>query len=767
MSREIRISVRPLVEYAFRSGSIDAALQVKNTALLDGVKTHQRVQGQYGVNDRKEVPLECTVEYKDFTFQIEGRCDGLLKDEEGKVTIDEIKSSQRGVGQINAEGNEVHWAQAKLYGFMYAKDHRLEDIAVQVTYADVDSDEIKSAKKVFTLTELEMFLYKVLDEYIKFASVKAAYEEVRQASVKQLNFPFAEYREGQRKLAASVYQTILDKKKLYVKAPTGIGKTISTVFPAVKAIGEGKISKVVYVTAKTITRTVAEETFDLLREKGLRMKTCTITAKDKVCFKEETICQPDYCEFADGYYDRINGAILDIFENEDKYDRETIERYARKHTVCPFEFSLDLSMVADGIICDYNYIFDPRVALRRLSDSNRKNYTLLVDEAHNLVDRARSMYSASLNKSDFLSVKRLFTGKDKGISTVAGEINSYLLKLKKEEIPDERYTTRQTKPAELEELLEGFLEACEAWLLENRGSDLYEDLLEVYFNANNYMKICRLYDDHFITYLEQFKSEVIVKILCLNPSRLLKEYTKNYRGSVFFSATLIPGHYYKDMLGGTEDDYTLALTSPFDKDNLDVSIAGISVRYKDRERTSGKIADLIYKTVAEQGRKGNSLVFFPSYQYMNLIFEEFTEKYPDVPVLVQEGSMNEEERERFLQEFKSGNEGVLAGFAVLGGIFSEGIDLKGDRLGGVVIIGTGLPQFNTEQEIMKEYFQTAGKNGYDYAYVYPGISKVLQAGGRLIRTETDTGTLLLIDDRFLTPKYQQLLPAEWRNFRLR
>jgi DNA excision repair protein ERCC-2 len=767
--KEIRISVRNLVEYVFSSGSIDtASLQMKNTALTDGVKTHQRVQSQYEASDKKEVPLTTSISYKDFTFLLEGRCDGLLL-RDGETTIDEIKSSGKGVAHMEEDGREVHWAQAKLYGYMYARDHELNEINVQVTYANVHTEELKVFKKHFTLDELEKFTFEVLEGYLPFAIMKTDLKKEKEHAIRNLTFPFDSYRNGQRDLAVATYKTILDDKRLFVKAPTGIGKTISTIFPTIKAIGEEKVNKLIYVTAKTITRTVAEDTFRLLREKGLRMKVCTLTAKEKVCFKEEAICEKEYCEFANGYYDRINEAILDIFEQEDQLDRATIEKYARKHTVCPFEFSLDVALLADGVICDYNYVFDPRVSLKRLAGDNKKSYTLLVDEAHNLVDRARAMYSASVEKSSFLNLKRIFSKVDARIAEVATKLNSFLLELKKEKLT-ETYTTQKEKIDELTVLLEQFLEVCEEWFSKNGKTVGQEELLEVYFQANTYVKIAKLYDDNFLTYLERNKSEVMVKILCMNPANLLRQSTKHYRGAVFFSATLIPGMYYKEMLGGGEEDYTMALASPFNPDNLDMSIVNLSTRYKDRDRTAQGIVDVISKKSEECG--GNMLIFFPSYQYMTLIYEMYIEQFPEKKTIVQASSMNERQREEFLNEFQEdlngdgelSSEGTLVGFAVLGGIFSEGIDLKGDRLKGVIVVGVGLPQFNTEQEIRKEYFQETGKNGYDYAYVYPGISKVLQAGGRLIRTETDRGMLVLIDDRFLTPKYQRLLPDEWKRY---
>lgn len=758
---EIRLSVRTLVEYVLSSGSIDMSHQIKNTALSDGVKTHQRVQSSYTGESQKEVFLSTSIELDGFLFVIEGRCDGLLRDEDG-VTIDEIKSSQRGVENLDPENNQVHWAQGKFYGYMYGKQEGLDTINVQLTYADVHTDAMKTSKKTFSINELEDFVYSMLGGYLPFARATKTFDQEKLGSIQQLTFPFKAYRSGQRYMAKAVYKTILDDKKLFVKAPTGIGKTVSTIFPTVKAIGENKINKLIYLTAKTITRTVAEDTFQLLREKGLRMKVCTITAKDKICFKEETRCEKQYCEFADGYYDRINDAVLDIYEQEDTLNRETIEKYARMHTVCPFEFSLDLAMLADGVICDYNYVFDPRVALKRFAVDNKKHYALLVDEAHNLVDRARSMHSASVRKSIFLSITRLFPKKAAGVPEKATGINRFMLELKKKKLAHEVYTTEKEMEEGLSELLKEFAEACEEWLPASRGHEAYEQVLEAYFEVNHYLKIAKLYDEHFITYIERIKSDVSVRLMCLNPAKLLSQGVKHYRGTVFFSATLIPGSYYKEILGGDEDDYAIGLPSPFKREHLYISIANLSTRYKDREKTSSKIIELIKKKY--DSGQGNMIVFFPSYQYMELIYGQFMEDFPETNVATQGNTMTESEREAFLEKFQETASHGLLGFAVLGGIFSEGIDLKGSRLGSVIVIGVGLPQFNTEQEIIKDYFIRLGKNGYDYAYVYPGISKVLQAGGRLIRTETDTGQLTLIDDRFLTKKYQQLLPEEWREF---
>lgn len=760
MSNFIKISVRALVEFVLRSGSIDATFK-GSSALLEGIKAHQKVQKKQDETYQKEVQLKTVIDYKSYCFNIEGRCDGIIEADE--ITIDEIKSTSKGLEHIEENHNPVHWAQAKLYGYMYGKENNLEQLYIQLTYVDIDTEEEKIFKKRFTLCELETFIYDLLDGYIEFASLKVELLNKRNHSIKQLEFPFEKYRKGQRELAVAVYRSILDEKRLFAKAPTGIGKTISTIFPAVKALGEGEIDKLIYLTAKTITRTVAEETFSILRENGLNVKVITITAKEKICFKDEVNCSKDYCEYAHGYFDRLNGAMIDVLKNEDQLDRLIIETYAIKHRICPFEFSLDLALLVDCIICDYNYVFDPRASLKRFTDENKKNNVVLIDEAHNLVDRARDMFSGNLFKSAFLEVKRVFKAKDKDIYKALNKLNSFMLKLKKEcnEAP---YIINKDKPKEISLLLNHFVFAAEKWLTRNAQKEGYNELLDLYFTCNSFVKILQLYDERFITYVEKDNNEVILKVFCLDPSFLLHEITKNYKASVFFSATLMPLPYFKEVLGGDNDDYTMVLKTPFNRDHLKIYISDLSTRYKEREATSQYLVDKISKLVNENC--GNYLVFFPSYKYMNQIHEMFIDENVNMNTIIQSTDMLEEDREAFLAEFKENNTDTLVGFAVLGGIFSEGVDLKGDRLNGVIVVGVGLPQICLERDIIKQYYNSIDKNGYDYAYRYPGMNKVLQAGGRLIRTENDRGILMLIDDRFLYKKYQEMFPEEWKHFRV-
>lgn len=757
MPELIKVSVRPLVEYAYRSGSIDARFRTATT-MTEGTRLHQYIQKTYGEEDQKEVPLEVEYHHHDFIFHIEGRCDGLLFKDKSYV-IDEIKSTSLPLDELTEKSNLVYWAQAKCYAYMAALKYELDTINVQLTYIQSETKEISRYSKSYSLEQLTQFIDEVVDIYIPFARWKADHVEKLTESSKNLTFPFDSYRAGQRKFAASVYKTIQDEATLFATAPTGIGKTISTLFPTIKAMGEGYGKKIFYLTAKTITRETAQEAFKMMEENDLHMSSITITARDKICFKEKTICQKDYCEYAEGYYDRINEGLLDLLQNETRITRSVLEEYAHKHRLCPFELSLDAAYIADAVICDYNYIFDPRVSLKRLIEEQKKQTTVLVDEAHNLVDRAREMYSSELQKSSFLNLKRSYQSRNREIADAASAINKAFLELKKS-MPDD-YAVSNEVDEELLVYLDTFISASERELL-LQGND--EELLEAYFLSQNFIRIAKLYDHRFFTLVETGKSEVTMKLYCFDPSDQLTKMRKGFRASIFFSATFSPLSYYQNMLGWNEDDYTVSIPSPFPVESTSVYVAPLSTKYRDRERTLMPLVDMLQALVNR--RKGNYLFFFPSYGYMEQVYDEFMAREVDTNTILQSQSMSEGEREEFLQNFSSGRSKSLAGFAVLGGIFSEGIDLKGDRLTGVVVVGVGLPNFDIERKLMKEHFDANGRNGFDYTYVYPGMNRVQQAGGRLIRTEKDKGVLILVDSRYLESRYRKLLPSQWRDYKI-
>ncbi|SNX54845.1 ATP-dependent DNA helicase [Thermoanaerobacterium sp. RBIITD] len=755
--QNIKISVRDLVEFIMRCGDLNNEFVGRsNNRALEGSKIHRKIQRSQAENYQKEVTLKHNVEYSEFILTIEGRADGIYNDND-MITVDEIKTTTASLDDIDVNYNPLHLAQAKCYAYIYGMQNDLVNINVQLTYYNIDTDEIRYLKNTFSIEELKKFFDDLVRKYYDWAKLSYDWIIERNDSIKKMDFPYKDYRKGQRELAVAVYRTVERGKKLFVQAPTGIGKTISTIFPAVKAMGEELTSKIFYLTAKTITRTVAEDAFNRMKDNGLKFKTLVLTAKEKICFIEKPNCSPETCEYAEGHFDRVNDAIMDILKHEHNYSKEIIEKYAKKHRVCPFEFSLDLSLWADAVICDYNHVFDPNVSLKRFFQENN-DFTLLIDEAHNLVDRSREMFSAEINKKQFLDAKKLIKDKGPKIKKVLNNINKIFLKLKKL-CGDNNYYIIKDGESELFGYLRQLVNLLEEYLLKKVKIDEYENILDLYFDVLKYLKISDLYDDTYTTYVEMIGYDVKIKLFCLDPSKLLFDIMKKCKSSIFFSATMLPLKYYRSILGGNDDDYMMYLYSPFDVNNREILIAdNVSTKYKDREKTYQTIVDYIDLTV--NGRIGNYMVFFPSYEYMNKVYKIFRQKYPEKSIYIQESGMSDEERYDFLNLFQENNDGLI-GFCVLGGVFSEGIDLKHNRLIGAIIVGVGLPQICLERNLIRDYFDRKYGLGYEFAYMYPGMNKVMQAAGRVIRTETDKGVILLIDERYSHRNYVKLFPKEW------
>lgn len=767
MKPAVTLSVRALVEYVFRSGSIVPGFH-GTSSMAEGTRIHQKIQQQYKEGDRKEVYLKTEIPYGNLLYIIDGRCDGLLVSEDGLYTVEEIKSTSGMLDGLE-EGQEVHWAQALMYAYIVSLEQELSTIQVKLTYVHRGSDEQKSLYRTLSLEELSTFATETITKYAPYAEMMLRHNQEMEQTLRQLSFPFASYRKGQRHLAGAVYKSIVEKVSLFAQAPTGIGKTMSTLFPVLKAMGEGQAKGLFYLTAKTVTRIAAQEAFALLMKQGLQLHVITLTAKEKACFREEGICGKDSCPYAEGYYDRINEAVMDMLKHETLMTKEIIADYAHKHMVCPFEFSLDVAYACDAVICDYNYIYDPRISLKRLTEERKRETVLLVDEAHNLVDRGREMFSASLEKAPFLELQRQFKETNRSLSTAAKAVNAFFIALRKScnEEGQGRWTTF---PEELPALLEGFSIEAEQELIHPSSSIVQVDtpeenvLLDTYFSVQGMLRTFKTYDERYITYAEVRRGDVYLKLFNLDPSYLLRQMSKSFRSQILFSATLSPLSYYRDMIGAVEEDYSLTVPSPFEKEQWRVTVLPVSTRYHDREASLIPLTTALSQMIA---KKGNYLVFFPSYLYLQNVYQSFTEHYPEIRTLIQDTGMSEQARESFLASFRSDNEETLLGFAVLGGIFSEGVDLPGDRLNGVMVVGVGLPQLGLERNLLRQYFNHRGKNGFDYAYVYPGMCKVLQAGGRLIRSETDTGVIVLADDRFLQNPYHHLLPEEWRDYLIR
>ena len=853
----IRISVRSLVEFVLRHGDIDKRHQISpDDAMQEGSRIHRMIQRRMGAEYEAEVPLKISFEEQGYTLILEGRADGIIHHED-KVIIDEIKGTYRDPAKWK-EPQPLHLAQAKCYAYIYGLQQKLSEVQIRITYCHIPTEELRYFIQDYSGDELEEWFEDLLASYRKWADYSWQWKRIRQESIQGLEFPFP-YRDGQKELVSGVYRTIYHKKKLFLEAPTGVGKTISTVYPAVQAMGQGMADKLFYLTAKTITGTVAEDTLELLRGQGLRMKSVTLTAKEKICFMEETECIPEYCPYAKGHYDRVNEAIYDLLTSKESFSREQIEIYAEKHRVCPFEMCLDMSLFADTVICDYNYLFDPHVYLKRFfSEGSQGNYIFLIDEAHNLLERGREMYSAVLFKEQFpelrKKLKQTILSEMSGYrkkSDISGQMtldmtfettdsSDYRDMTETDDEDVDRFGTEQTEE-EFEQLektvpagknrgysvlvRQGYAdkmlyqaEKCNRQMLvlkreceqcrivqeidsfvqplmrlqavlddylgepEEEQVPIREELLDFYFEISHFLEIYELLDENYVKYTQICEDgSFFLKLFCVNPAENLKRCMNRGRSSILFSATFLPIQYYKKLLGGTQEDYEVYAHSVFSPEKRALFIAeDVTSKYTRRSPEEFyNIARYIEEIV--KNRHGNYMVFCPSYSFLRSVYEQYTEHFSGEgrECIIQSEYMSETDREAFLGRFR-GNEdfdlqcdidmdieeedSILIGFCVLGGIFGEGIDLKNDSLIGAIIVGTGLPQVCFEREILKEFFEEDGESGFDYSYRYPGMNKVLQAAGRVIRTVEDVGIVALLDERFLQFAYQRMFPREWEHF---
>ena len=775
-----RLPVRQLVEFLLRTGSIDSRFTGFDRA-NEGARIHRKLQKAAGEGYAAEVFLSGEREAAGIPFTIEGRADGIFTDEAGVTVIDEIKTTAVPADDIAEDMNPCHWAQGMVYGALYGRQQGLEKLDVRLTYYQIDTDDILRFVRHFTLEELEAFLQDLLEQYAPWAQRQLAWKEQRGVSLSALDFPFPAYRPGQRALAGEVYRacTAAPSKsgvRLFCQAPTGIGKTMSVLFPALRAIGTGCGEKLFYLTARNTTQSAAEDAIARLRasDSKLALRSVTLTAKEKVCLHPDAeghpACLPELCPYANGYYDRVNTALRALLdEGSGCFDRAALADAARQFTVCPFELGLDLSEWCDVIIGDYNYLFDPVVHLERFFDT-AGDYLFLLDEAHNLPDRARGMHSAVLAKSAFYDAKkRLGKGKS-SLKNALTKVNDIFIEWRHrcEEAPgDSRFGRtffEKSRADALDRALTRLCEPLEIWLDEHRDPDeTHEALLQLYFDIRAWLRVADTFDDHFVLQISAHGSEVRAAMLCLDPSDFLAADFAKGRAAVLFSATLAPAGYYRDLCG-LPDARAVALRSPFDTEHLGLWCARhVSTRYKDRADSIAKIADLL--AVMSGARAGHYLAFFPSYSYLQQVWEDFTARYPDQPTLCQESAMDEGKRAEFLAQFQKSDGGPLLGFAVLGGVFGEGVDLTGESLIGAAIVSPGLPQVGPRQEQLRDYFEQTRGSGFDYAYRFPGMNKVLQAAGRVIRTPEDRGVVLLIDDRFLAPDTRRLMPPHWEQLK--
>ncbi|HAX72122.1 MAG TPA: ATP-dependent DNA helicase [Firmicutes bacterium] len=756
----IKKGVKDIVGYVYQQGDLNTEYFQANRAQY-GTQAHQRIQKTYH-DDECEVFIEETIKYLGHDITLSGRMDLLLQTD-SELIIGEIKSTTRKLENIKENDRPAHYAQAKFYAYMLLKQRpEVSSVVVRMIYCDLEGKQQRTFDHTYTLEILEPFVLETLEIYIDWYLILIDSMKKKLKTAKTLTFPFGDFRQYQRELSGSVYQCIKTKKNLLLRAPTGIGKTMGTIFPSIKALSDEE-QKIFYLTAKTMGRSVAEKAFKICHDRGFHAKVTTITAKEKICFMEEVKCDPTYCPYALGYFDRVNEATKDLFVNHSIFDRETIATYAKKHEVCPFEFSLGMASVSDAIIGDYNYMFDPRAYLRRFFDEP-SNHIALIDEAHNLYDRACSMYSATLMKEPISELKRVFKDRHKELAKALSNFDMKFIEYRRElQEGNHKDLFKLDLDRAFLNRAEDLLDVTEKYLYQYPDTEYKPQLMTLYFDLFQFLRIADFFNEQFRARYERFGADVRVSIVCLNPSQYLVEKMEQVRSTILFSATLHPLDYYQTVLLNDEDCEQIFLPTPFERKHLELIVhRGISTKYRAREYSLQHLVQSIYEITRKQ--VGNYLVFFPSYQYLEMVYDAYEQRVGQTQkLLVQEREMDEVAREQFLDQFVSQPTQTLVGFTVLGGIFGEGIDLIGDRLIGSIIVGVGLPQINPLTEQRRQYFEDKFAKGYLYAYVYPGFNKVMQAVGRVIRTEHDKGMVMLMDERYVEQTYLELFPYEWQH----
>jgi len=772
----IEMSVRSLCERACHGGDLGVPFSADGDTAVDGGAIHRKLQSEAGALYRAEVTLSNTTLCEGIYFTVSGRADGVLRGKEGLV-VDEIKCVHS--RDFYLPPREVFLAQLKCYAYFLALREDLPSIHARLTYYHAESEKIKHFRYHFTTDDLRVFYEELLGRVVRFARIEVKRRTEALPSAAWVKFPYPELREGQELMIRESFSAIRRGKRLFVEAPTGTGKTMSSLYPAVRALGTGEVDKIFYLTAKASTRSEAYRAASLLFETGAKLRTVVITAKEQLCLCQGGMraengtshCNPEDCERADGYYDRRDAALLELLEHRNGYPRQIIVETARKYRVCPYELSLDLSEYCDIVICDYNYAFDPTVYFRRYfgDGGKRENYVFLIDEAHNLADRARDMYSAVLCRSEFERALEVIEGERELCGYFASVMSSIgrLRELCREELVkdadgNERgFYLCRSPLANLNTELEVFRKRIDFYLKKNPESPIFGTLFTLSAKVRKYLAVNEFFDDGFLSYIELSGGDLTVKTYCLDPSPIMDALLHRAKASILFSATLTPSEYFCDVLGSAKNAESISLPSPFDTENLCVAVADyLSTRFDDREKNDARYASVIAATVS--AKAGNYIAYFPSYELLERVQKAFCRKYPKVEVIVQKQGMGVREKEAFLQAFREDRGHLRVGFCVLGGAFSEGVDLPGSRLIGSIVFGVGIPGLSNERNMIQEYFDREDGQGYDYAYTYPGMTRVLQAVGRVIRQETDCGVAVLVDDRYATPKYRAMFPSHWQ-----
>lgn len=775
-SLTIELSVDELCERVFRSGNMDRKNAPRNMRLI-GSETYRKIQSGAGAFYNSEVELSTTFAHNGLYYTVSGMADGIIK-KDGIVTVDEIKS----VGKFDffAPPRDVFLAQMRCYAYFVASRDELDVVYGRLTYVNSENGKIKYFNYEYRTEDLRAWYKKLIEKISRAAEFMKYRQEILLPSAEGARFPYPELREGQEIMIRESYRAMKKGERLFVEAPTGTGKTISSLYPAIRAIGAGYADKIFYLTAKSSTRREAYRAAGKLFEAGARLRTVVITAKEQLCLcgaritgANENLCDPKICDFACGYYDRVDDAVFELLSRQNGFTRQIIAEVAKKYRVCPYELSLDLSEYCDIIICDYNYIFDPMVYFRRYfgSDADVGKYIFLIDESHNLADRARDMYSATLHRSEFERLYAQIPLNDNEFNKAFERIIIYLRGLRRlcrdnmvrtSDGEERGFYMNSALPEKLLEELRIFKSTLDDWLRHNPDDLRASSFEKLVMLIRRYLAIGEYFDERFLFYIEISGGDMMLKIYCLDPSHIMDTLQNRAVSTVLFSATLRPADYFVDVLGGVGHSRQISLPSPFDRDALGVMVADyLSLRYGDREKNTKKYATVIAATVS--AKAGNYMVYFPSYEMLKSVSGAFCAKYPNVKTIIQKQNMTLREKEEFLDEFKEDRGVLRIGFCVLGGAFSEGVDLPGNRLIGVVIFGVGLPGLSNENNIIRDYFEPRNGCGYDYAYTYPGMNNVLQAAGRVIRRDEDEGVVVLVDDRYAEEKYRNLFPEHWKN----
>jgi len=748
-----KIGVRDLAYFIHQSGDLTTEF-FSNHDMLVGSRAHDLLQSQYSSLDKAEYYIKREISYLGKTYILDGYIDGVLNEDE-TIIIEEIKSTTKELDEITIEYHKEHLAQAKIYAYLYALENNMDIINIRLTYISVIDYDVKSFDMIAKFDELEDFTLSTLEAYISWLNMLYSSKNDRNETLKTIKFPFESERMGQRTLMKATYKALTNNEILYCIAPTGIGKTMATMFSALKTLNEN--DKLFYLTAKGSGKNAPLDAIRILKDKGLKIKAIDITAKKKICNAKMGHCNPDECPYTKDYFSKLNEATKEIFSKYDIYSEDVILEITNKYKICAFEFSLYLSYFCDIVIADYNYAFDPSARLIRYFEDDTYKPKVLVDEAHNLVDRSRDMYSANITELDIRTLRKYLNGYKPSIRNDCNKaleiLDSY-----REFLVDRTTIFENSMNHDLNVILRNIFQKCDQIFEENKKIKDKDIALESYFKIMDFLNISEIFSENHRVIIKLIDDKISMTYFCLDASKFILETIKeSIYGIVFFSATLYPIEYHANLITAGEGKF-LELDSPFDPNNLDIIInSSVSTKYKNRIDSIDSIIEAI--EVVTESKSGNYIVFFPSYQYMNMVLEQIID--PNYEIIIQKNNLTELEKNEIINKFKT-TTNTKVGFFVMGGVFSEGIDYIGDALSGVIIVGVGLPLICDENNLLKEYYESTYNNGFNYAYTYPGFTKVIQAVGRVIRDYNDRGIAILMDERFVYNEYQQLMPKHWQ-----